>query len=347
MDRVPVALIEQLDAHGQVLDSWPVQSWPCRIGRAFDADVRLDDPYTAAEHAILTMEAAGPVLTVGETVNGALIEAKALVAGESRPLPPGAVWRLGHTRLRLRLPGDPVAPERRLGRHGVQAAVAEATVLRQAGWRSWLPWALLTLLWTLWDMWRDQDPGTPARDYLSGLLITAGVVAGWTLLWSLGSKLFQGRLQYAAHLRLALIHGLVWSAVVAALPALAFMFGWPVLSRMADWVGAAVLCRLVWAHLCVLQPGHRAALAAGLATLFIAGVGLRGWFNQQATGSVFAETYAATVLPPSWLLASPVPVETLAADLRAWRPEMDARARRDEAEATGGDLDDALGDFAD
>lgn len=347
MDRVPVALIERLDAHGEVLGSWPVPAWPCRVGRAFDADVRLDDPYTAPWHATVALGPSGPVLTVGDTVNGVFIEARTLAAGEAYPLAPGAVWRLGHTRLRVRLPDEPVAAERPLGRHGVQAAVAEASAQRRVGWRGWLPWALLTLLWTLWDMWRDQDPGTPVHDYLSGMLITAGVVAGWTLLWSLGSKLFQGRLQYAVHLRLALIHGLAWSAVVAALPALAFMFGWPVLSRVADWVGAVVLCRLVWAHLSVLQPGHRAALAAGLATLFVAGVGLRGWFNHQATGSVFAETYAATVLPPAWRLAAPVPVETLAADLRAWRPEMDARARRDEAEATGDDLDDALGDFAD
>ena len=46
-------------------------------------------------------------------------------------------------------------------------------------------------------------------------------VGTWAFFWALGSKLFQGRLDYPTHLRLALRYGLLWSVVVVALPALA------------------------------------------------------------------------------------------------------------------------------
>lgn len=336
MDRRPVALIEQVDAHGAVLTSWPVHGWPCRVGRAFAADVRLDDPYTAEDHVQLLWQDGAAVLSVGETRNGALVGERHLAAGEAVRLAPGAVWRVGHTRLRVRLPDEALPPERALGRHGVQAAVAEAAAHRPLGWQGWVPWVLLTLLWTGWDMWRDQDPGTPGRDYLAGALITAGVLAGWTLLWSLGSKLFQGRLQYAAHLRLALIHGLAWAVVTAALPTLAFVGDWPLLSQVAGWAGAAVLCRLVWAHLCVLQPGHRTGWATAVATMLVVGVGLQGWMSMQASGTPFSEPYAATVLPPAWRLAEPVPLQTLMDDARALRPGLDTRARQDEGDDVSG-----------
>ena len=115
MDHTAVALIEWLDGHGQVLRSSPVYGWPCVLGRAVQADVHLDDPCTAAEHAVLSLDGQGVRLTVGDTVNGVLLGERHLSRGESAVMAAGQTCRLGHLRLRVRLPHEALAPERIIG----------------------------------------------------------------------------------------------------------------------------------------------------------------------------------------------------------------------------------------
>lgn len=331
MDHVPVALIEWLDAHGQVLRSTPVYRWPCRIGRAVEVDVHLDDASTAAVHAELSHDGEGLRLTVGDTLNGVLMGRRLLRAGESARVAGQEVWRLGHTRMRLRLPSDPLAPELPLGRGAL--ASGEHALRSPVGWTAWLPWAVLALLWSLWDMWVASEPDTPLRTYLSGTLATAGLVGAWSLLWSLGSQLFQGRLQFHAHLQQALWHGLAWTAVTTVLPMLSFMTGWMWPERVAGWVGAAVLARLVWAHLAVVQPGLRWTMAAGVSAAYATGLALMMWLNVQNTGQVWSQPYAATMMPPAWRLAPLSDPARLLDDAQAFKAALDERARQDEAEA--------------
>lgn len=331
MDHVPIALIESLDAHGQVLRSTPVYRWPCRIGRAVEVDVHLDDACTAPVHVELSQEGEALRLTVRDTVNGVLMGRRLFRAGESVMLAHRDVWRLGHTRMRVRLPSDPLPVERLLGRSAFE--MGEQALRQPVGWLAWLPWAVVALLWSLWEMWVASDPATPPRTYLSGLLATAGMVGGWTLLWALGSQLFQGRLQFHAHLRQALSHGLVWMALTTSLPMLSFMTGWMWPERVAAWVGAAVLARLVWAHLTVLQPAMRWPMAAGVLAAYATGLSLLMWMNVQNTGQWWSQPYAATMMPPAWRLAPLSDPALLLGDTRAFKAALDERAREEEAEA--------------
>jgi hypothetical protein len=333
----PLALIERLDREGGVLQCTPVYQWPARIGRAFEADLLLDDPHVAAQHAELNMVDGQVHLSLGPTLNGAMVGARHLQAGEQLALSAGQTWRVGTTHLRVRLPGDPLAPELPLARHQVLSATAPAL----SPWRAVLPWLLWAVLGMLGQQWLDNDPGTPVSNYLSLTLTMLAVFAVWAMLWALASKLFQGRLAYLVHWRLALRYGLLWMVLTSVLPWLAFMLDATILSRMADAAGLLVLCAMVWSHLMQILPGHRKGLTIAVASLCVSAVGLNIWLNEQRSGRVFNEMYASALLPPAWRLAPMQSPSALIDDARALKPRLDRQAREDEGNdgADAGDAD--------
>lgn len=329
--EAPLALIERLDRDGRVLQGTLVYRWPLTIGRSFAADLVLDDPHLAPMHAELDMADGALHLKVGETINGAVVGSRHVHSGQSVALAAAQTWRVGGTRLRVRLASEPLAPEQPLARHLIESTAPPLVPL----WRNVLPLLLASLLLMLFEQWLDNDPGTPLNAYLSAILLTLGVTMGWALFWALGSKLFQGRIDFKAHLRLALLYGLTWTVLEAALPLLAYVTGWPMLSRVSDVACAGVLCALVWAHLSLILPAHRIGLMAGVAALYLGGVGLHVWFNEQRTGQLFSERYATALPPPQWRLAGTQPVSALIEDAKGLKAQLDQQAKDSAAEDSG------------
>jgi hypothetical protein len=162
----------------------------------------------------------------------------------------------------------------------------------------------------------------------------------WTLLWSLGSKLFQGHLLFKRHLSLLLQYGQVWMALDAALPMLAFMTSWTWLSRITGLVCTGVLCRLIWAHLAVILPTHRRGLMAAVAALYMGGIGLSVWLIIQNMGQPFSERYTSALLPPAWRLASTQAPEALINDARGMKARLEHQARDSDADDGDDDVPD-------
>lgn len=328
MDHKPLALIERLGRDGQVQHSVPIHAWPFAIGRAVDADLVLDDPHVAAHHAHLSQQEGALVLTLGETLNGAMVGTRHLQAGQSMPLPPGHTWRVGDTRLRVRLASEPVAPEVPLARHLALRASTPVPGL----WRDLAGLLVLVVMAVLAQEWLDKEPGDTPGSYLTGVLAMLAMVGIWTLLWALASKLFQGRLDFPWHGRLALRHGLLWAAAVTCLPLLAYVLDMPWLSHITSGAGSAVVCALVWAHLAHILPRYRRGLGVAAISLYASAVGLNIWFNQQREGRWLEEAYVATLPPPAWRLAPSQPPAQLIHDARALKATLDAQAQDGDAE---------------
>jgi len=104
-----VILVEVLDRRFHVGQRLRLERLPAVIGRAYDCDVVLDDPYADARHARLAEEEGG-VLVVEDlgSANG-LFEDGRPARVERVRLAPGTVVRVGQTSLRVRA-GDEAAP---------------------------------------------------------------------------------------------------------------------------------------------------------------------------------------------------------------------------------------------
>jgi FHA domain len=327
----PLALIEQLGRDGQVLHSVAVHAWPVRVGRGMACEVLLHDPHVAAEHAELHWQDGAVVLKLGQSINGARLGVRPLKAGEQAVLAPAQAWTLGRTRLRVRLADEALPAELALADQ--DAAHAEASMAGRVSWTMLVPWLALWLMVTAFDNWLDGAPGMPVADHLKPLLGSMAGVLAWGLLWALGNKLFEGHLNYLAHVHRALRYGLAMLVLSAALPMLAFMLDQPALSWLSEPVGLAVVGGLIAAHLALISPAHQRALRLGVASVCLVGWSLYAWFNVQRTGHVFTEQYVAALTPPAWRVAPTQPVQSLIQDAQGMKASLDRRAREDAKES--------------
>lgn len=327
---VRLGLLEVLERDGRVRRAVPVNAWPLAIGRAIDNDVVLDDPHVAAHHAVVEAGADGTLrLRALPSVNGVGCGRRRVRAGESVAIAATeGAFTVGATRLRLRLAGEALASERvlaRAPRHAVTIAIA-----------------LLLWAWLLAGHALLLDPGSRPSDWLLPLLGAPALLLLWCLLWALGSKLFQHRLDFWPHLGVAVRGLLAVQLVGFVLPWLAVLTSWPGPSRIAGGAAAACAVAMLFAHARLVLPQLQRALALVAVAGFAAGAAILLALNQQRHERWFAELYVSLLPPPALLWAEPVAREDFlreAADLRA-RLALRVRDAEDEDSARGTDDDE-------
>ena len=325
-----LALIEILDRDGSVHARVPVTAWPVRLGRGFDCEVVIDDPHLAAQHAVLDLDADGRLSVQAlPSINGLRLGAQALAGGSTQALPIDGLLTLGATRVRVRRAGEALAPEKPLGR------------VRVVQWRTIGLLALLLMLVLIGEQWLDADPGQKFSDFVMPLLAVPMMVTAWSLMWGLGSKLFQRHYVFLPHLRLALLFSLVIYAAGEFLPGLAFASGWAWPSRIESLVQTALVLALVHAHLSLVLPNLRRMFAIAVGLVFAVGLSLGAFVNLQKQHRFFGELYTATLGPPALRLAPTVSVERYLEETKTLKAALDRHANDDEEDADEGlEIDD-------
>jgi hypothetical protein len=322
-----LALIELFERDGRPGRTLDVQAWPLTVGRALDNDLVLDDPHVAPQHARIALADDGSLqLQVLDTRNGVLLGTRQVSGGASSPLPAaGAQLQIGTTRLRLRLPGEVLAPEKPLPSRGRLALplLAGAALMALQGTQQWL----------------GLDPGADSAVWLPFLAGLPLGLAAWCAVWALMSKLFQHRFDFAGHLRLALPWLLLIGAVEALLPQVAASLDLPWLWQAAGPLQALLGVLLVRAHLLLVLPLHRRAVSASVAALALAGLAVSLTFTRRAHDSWTGAPYMSTLPLPALRLAGTVPTQKLVADMAPLPERLARRVKqaRDESEDEGGD----------
>jgi len=324
--RERLAQAEVVDAVGHGVRLIDVRAWPLTIGRAIDNHVVLPDPHVAAHHASVAPDADGPLrLSVGDSRNGVRVEHGRkrfhLGANEHAILPAGARLHLGHSRLLLRLPHDPVPVELPL-LHGLAA-----------GSRWLLPGlAVLAAAWLLAARWIGGNADTQWNEYLAPLLAAGAVLFVWCLVWGLASKLFTGRFTLTPHLRLTLVFGLIMQALDLLLMMLAFSLDWPLLSHLRPVATFVVGAVWLTQHLQQVLPKHPRAAAAWVAACTVLGLAVTAVSTWRQHDRVLDDLYAPNLMPPAWRLARGARVEQMLNDLRTLEQPLRERAARAQAE---------------
>lgn len=322
-----LALIEVFERDGRLGRSTAVHQWPLTLGRALDNDVVLDDPHVAAHHATLAPDAQGRLqLVVGDSINGVTVGRTRHSAGAQLLLPPeGTDLQLGTVRLRLRLPGETLAPEQPLpvqGRGHLSGPLL-------AG--------VLVLVLTLVDHWVSIDPGVDAAGWLP---VAAGLplaLVVWCSLWALASKLFQHRFDFLGHLRTVLPWLLAIEAVDLLLTPLAASLGWPWLWRLVGPLQLLLALLLLRAHLQQVLPHSGRVLSAALAAAALVGTAISLTFTHRATDRYSRPPYMSTLPLPALHLAQPVSAQDLVQDLGPLAERLSKRVQKAAADEPSDD----------
>jgi len=310
--------VEVLSRHRDVAARFRCAGPEVRIGRAYDNDVVVDDPYVAAAHVRVFRDEAGRLVAedIG-SLNGMFLDRdrkrhERIVIDGERPI------RIGRTYLRIREAGHAVPHER--------AARPEARAL---------PVVLVVVLGALilgidaLSVWLNETGEPKASHYLAPLLAVVGFVVAWVGLWALLTRIFAGSAHFVRNLLIALVCLLAFSLYNEFAQFSAFALAWRTATNydyVAMWTIVGAAC---FFHLREVGPTWLKTKAALVVSVLALVVGVETLKQSEAFHDSGRQSTVRRLLPPALRLA---PVR----DASAFFDEIEqlkARLDRDRSEA--------------
>lgn len=312
--------VEQLRPDGEVIHRHKLGQFPIRIGRAYDNDIILDDPHTAAHHAQIELN------QLDELIISDLDSFNGITRANSRErsfvVDGDAVYRLGHTRLRIRT-ADYQVP-------------AEQTDFTNHRWEGLLPavTGLLLLLATgLTTTWlSDLNQGNLGK-YLLELVSVFGFALGWSGIWAIFSKLFNGHARFGRHLfiiSLCLTGLEVWDYLSSLL---AYAFSWELLARFTTHPLIFICAVALYFHLRTAGNKRPGRLKLYLLALALAGSGISMTKQYQASNHLGDALYLSQLYPPALRISRDASLAEFMTDVDALQEKVDAN-RKENTEKT-------------
>lgn len=336
-----VMVVEVLGGHGRVrarhrsaASGGEVQ---CTVGRSARCDVVLDDPFVAAVHARIAVDADGTVTVSDlESVNGVEIGGRRLHGVERVRLADG-VLRVGRTRLRVRTEREVIAPEQ-LDR-GAPSWQTRATERRVLG-----AGVAVSVAVTVFEVWTSTAQPRELPTTLVAMLLLMLALAGvWIALWALASRVAFGESHWTRHAVIVFVVYAVLSVVVLVAEIVNSALGLHVSSSVvaAELVGVGASAALS-SHLVNASPMRtRIAVTIGvmIPAVVIAAILWTQTRNQNRSPSHIADH--DRILPPALLWRRGLPFDGFTAELADLRAGADARRAFVEREDPSPDEDDS------
>ena len=311
--------IEQLTPDGEVLHRTKVTHLPARIGRAYDNEVILDDPHTAAHHAQVELN------QLDELIISDLGSYNGLALGKNRErffvVDGEHIYRLGHTHLRIRTADYPVAEE-----------VTDSTNHHWEGWLPALTGLLLLLMTGLLSTWlADLNQGTLSK-YLLELVSVFGFAIGWSGVWALFSRLFNGHARFGRHL-------FIVSAGLAFLELwehgsglLAYAMSWESLQTFSAHPMIFICAVVLYFHFITAGNKQPKRLQLVLAAIAILGSAIAMTKEYQASNHLAGELYMSNIYPPAVRISRDHSLDDFMNDMEALKEKVDNARKTDPKE---------------
>lgn len=314
--------VETLARNGDVLHRHQVGALPIRLGRGYDNDYIVDDPYAAPRHAVVLEEDGKLVLRDLGSRNGVVHRGKRV---QQIALDGDTVVRLGHTSLRVRAAGFAVAPE-----------LLDRT---RHGWEGILPGTLGMLLVgvvSVFLMWLVDTQEFELIRYVQAFAVGATAALLWSGIWAFANRLFGRHARLGRHL---FIFGCGLALLVLlrlAASAAGYAFSLEGLTRYGSHVVIAVVAGMAYFHLATVRPQRTRRLATVCAALALFGSGLVLIANEQRIGQVGDELYMSVLMPPEMRVSRDHSIDEYMGQVGAMKARLDVeRARKERDKAAG------------
>ena len=209
-----VMVVEVLSGHHRVRARYRFATvggeTSCTVGRSVACDVVLDDPFVAAVHARIGVDAEGRVtVTDLDSINGVEIAGQRRHGGEPAELDGGGVFRVGHTRLRVRTAREVVAPER-------PDRSESSWWSRGAELKALAAGFVVSIAVTVFEVWTGTtQPRELSTALVTTLLALLGLSGLWIALWALASRVAFGESRWLRHAMIVAVVYAVASVVTA------------------------------------------------------------------------------------------------------------------------------------
>lgn len=283
---------------------------PITIGRGYDNDLILDDPYIAPHHAVIEMTASGVVhMRDLNSENGIVSQGKRQY---TLPIDERAI-RLGHTNIRIR--------------HAGSAVAKTLTDKASHAWEGWPP-AITGLLMlaasafgSAWLSASEKFSPLSAISIISMLVMMAII---WSGGWALATRLVSGgSSRFGRHLFIAASAAILidcWSIISVTV---AYAFSLDFLSRYSSHMVIAIAAGMVFFHLMTMNSQHPKRFIVICSVLALLGSGFTLMTNYQRNGQLADSLYMTELLPPVLRLSGDASVDTFIDNAKALKPKLD------------------------
>jgi FHA domain len=313
-----VIWVEILNRQRDVAARVRVSGEEASIGRGYDNDVVVDDPYVAARHLRVTCNEVGQLVAedLGST-NGTFLDGRKnirvtrLVIDGVQPL------RIGQTLLRVRSTDHAVEPERiaPAERHALPMVLVVALTV-----------ALLGFI--LLRIWLAQTGEPRLSNYVTPLLTTVGTVVVWGGIWALLSRIFAGRAHLLRNL-LFPVAGLLVSLIYNELARYAsFALTWPAPSNYEYAATWSILAVVIFLHLREINPTRLLLKAAIVAIVLVVAIGAQTLQRSEAFSDQGRQNTARLLLPPMFRAVPLRTPEVFFKDVAGLKASVDADRRQ-------------------
>jgi len=315
-----LGVLEVLNRSGNVVRRLPWDGATLRIGRAYDNDIILDDPYVCPHHLELVTESGQLLARDLGSVNGTYAGRSKERSDTVELSEKVTVW-FGHSQLRYHPAGSEVgATWRDTARHGPLALLGSPWVMVLA--------VLLALSALIADDLLDSAEDIRFLSIASGLLYPLIAVLLWAGFWSLLNRVVTHRANFHVHLAISLlgVAGLFYASELVLL--VCFAMAWDdaayALNLIAE-VGVALLA--IYAHLRYAVHGavRQQAVIASIVALVLFGTPEIGDLIDRREFSSLP--YLDPLLrPPAFRIAEGESVEAFFEEAQSLREQVDEAA---------------------
>jgi FHA domain-containing protein len=315
--------VEILSRHRDIAARFRIAGAEARIGRGYDNDVIIDDPYVAAQHLRIFRDEAGQLVAEDMgSANGMFLDggrsrlARIIVDGR-HPI------RIGQTFLRVREIGYAVERERLAQPERRAILPIMAAVL-----------ALAILGINALNEWLTQTSEPRLSGLLTPLLALVATVLAWVGGWALLSRLFAGHSRFLRNLLIALAGLLAFTLYGQFARFAAFAWTWPAANTYQYVAVWSILAVVFFLHLREVGPTRLWLKAALVASLFATAIAVQTLQLSEAFSDSGRQNTARLLMPPAFRL---VPLRDQAAffgEIAKLKSKLDAdrtQARADEA----------------
>jgi pSer/pThr/pTyr-binding forkhead associated (FHA) protein len=280
--------VEVLSRHRDIAARFRIDTAEARIGRGYDNDVIIDDPYVAARHLRVFRDEAGQLVAedLGST-NGTFLDgdrtrlARIVVDGE-RPV------RIGKTHLRIRESHHEVERERMAAPERPTLPVAAVAALGAS---------LLGV--SALQIWLAQTGEQRASSYLAPLLGVVAMVLVWAGIWALMSRIFSGSSHLLRNLLITLAGGLAFSVYHELARLLAFSWTWSAASTYQYVAGWSILAAVCFLHLREVGRTRLKLKGAVVVALLIVAIAFQTLQRSEAFSDDGRQYSVHQLLPPA------------------------------------------------
>ncbi len=294
------------------------------IGRAYDNDVILDDPYVAPHHLTLLRDpnhiddtSDSPVWIVEDagSANGMFIgddsrrQARSVLADDR-------VIHIGRTSLRIRTSASRVAPERVLP-------------LPHHGWKLALVLLFAMLSIEAASTWLAETGEVKVSRYAFALIATAAVMLIWATVWALVSRVFSGHAKFERHLLIAASGACAMAFVTEFTDYAAFALSSLLITSALYIVNWLIVGTTLFFHLREISPLHWRLKGIVVSVIAALGIGAQWLSHAEAQKAGGQAQYLTQLHPPAVRLVPAQSTDAFFAETAQLKTKLD-KARTEE-----------------